>query len=472
VTFLVGEPSVGNDWITNATMYQGSVDTFRVTFDNAKPPNAIWTDATATSESQASLDGRLITDHTGGSRGTDDRTIVAQLAGEQSIQAYTDDDGATPNPPDWITSSGGGFPSGVDHQSIGAGPYHDINGTPFPANPVYPHPVYYCSQALEGAFCARSDDGGVTYGAGVPVYTTQCGGLHGKPKMGPDGTVYLPNKDCSAAGGANAAKGVIISKDNGVTWTVVNIPNTSTDSNQSDPDLAIGGSTGTGTLYYGYRDGDHRAKVAVSTDEGATWSNPIDVGAAFGVQNAQFPAMVAGDQNRAAFSFIGTSTSGNDLTDAFPGVWYLYVSFTYDGGKTWQTVNATPNDPVQRGGVCMSGVGCSGRDRNMLDFNDDTIDRYGRVFVAYADGCSAACETDPNTTSGKFSSLFSLVRQVCGMGLFAADDPGFSDAPGCTPSTSTPESPIGALLLVVGGLATGVTGLITRRRRRAVEPTG
>ena len=46
--------------------------------------------------------------------------------------------------------------------------------------------------------------------------------------------------------------------------------------------------------------------------------------------------MVAGDADRAAFAFLGTTTGGN-YQDAgqLPGVWHLYVAHTYDGGVTW-----------------------------------------------------------------------------------------------------------------------------------------
>jgi hypothetical protein len=445
-----------------------------------KPPVATWNDATATSEAQGSLDARLITDHTGGARSTDDRTIVEQLAGPNSIQAYTDDNGAGPNPPHWTSSTGGGFPSGVDHQSIGAGRYASGSPLPFPT-PVYPHAVYYCSQDVATSFCARSDDGGATYGTGVQVYTTlQCGGLHGKPRVGPDGTVYLPNKNCTGSGGTSAAKGVAVSQNDGLTWTVHNIPSTQTDSNQPDSDVAVGGNSGLGTVYYAYRDGDHHPKVVVSNDDGNTWSTPFDVGAAFSIQNAQFPEVIAGDQNRAAVTFIGTITPGSDIPDNFsdnrgPAVWYLYVALTYDGGQTWQTVNATPNDPVQRGGVCLAGTGCTGSDRNMLDFNDSTIDNQGRVQVAYTDGCSGACETDPNAAAcnagasgctGTFSSIFSMVNQVCGMGLFAKYDPGFDNDPICGRlAASIPEVGLVVDIGAVGLLATGL-GLFFHRRRR------
>jgi hypothetical protein len=65
-----------------------------------------------------------------------DRTFVSQLTGQDSITFFTDDDGAS-----YLPSQGGGLPSGVDHQTIGAGPYH----APLFATPVYPNAVYYCS---------------------------------------------------------------------------------------------------------------------------------------------------------------------------------------------------------------------------------------------------------------------------------------------------------------------------------------
>src|SRR5205823_5955389 len=80
-----------------------------------------------------------------------------------------------------------------------------------------------------------------------------------------------------------------------------------------------------------------------------------------GVQNAVFPAVVAGDDNRAAYGFIGTTTSGAGAfadDGSFQGVWHLYIAHTYDGGHTWILIDATPFDPVQKGQVCLKGTGC------------------------------------------------------------------------------------------------------------------
>jgi hypothetical protein len=101
-------------------------------------------------------------------------------------------------------------------------------------------------------------------------------------------------------------------------------------------------------------------------------------------------------------------------------VWQLYVSTTYDGGNTWTTVDATPNDPVQKGTICGGGFnGCANGTRNLLDFMDATVDKQGRAQVGFADGCIDACSAGgPNS----FTALATIARQVNGRGLFAAYD--------------------------------------------------
>jgi hypothetical protein len=149
------------------------------------------------------------------------------------------------------------------------------------------------------------------------------------------------------------------------------------------------------------------------------------VGTPFGIQNTEFAEVIAGDDNRAAFAFLGTGTPGDTQSADFPGVWHLYVAFTYDSGRTWTTVDTTPSDPVQRG--CIWNKGGSNACRNLLDFNDITVDRVGRVLVGYADGCTGTCVTDPtqNASHGPSSAqdaLATIARQVGGRGLFAAFD--------------------------------------------------
>jgi hypothetical protein len=309
-----GEPSIGFNTKTGATLYQAGLATLKATFDDStSPATASWSDVSANAArgcpqgSTTSLDPILFTDRKTG------RTFESQLSGVDSLTCYTDDDGAT-----WSPSQGGGIPSGVDHQTVGGGPYSTggIGGLP---TSTYPNAVYYCSQDIATAFCAASRDGGVTFGAGVPTYSLlDCGGLHGHVKVAPDGTAYLPNRSC----GATAA--VAVSTDNGTSWSVRNVPGTS--ASDADPSVGVGAN---GTVYFGSVGSDGEPAVAVSTDQGRTWTNSQHVGAELGIKNAVFPTVVAGDDDRAAFAYLGTTTDGNyqDI-DNFHGVWHLYVSTT------------------------------------------------------------------------------------------------------------------------------------------------
>ena len=407
-----GEPSIGFDGKSGASMYQSYLSTYRTTFDDSvTPARATFTDVSAKAAngcpggSTTSLDPILATDRDSG------LTIESQLLdarGVGSLSCVTADGGKT-----WSTSQGGGFNSGVDHQTLGWGPYAPGGVAALRSSPVE---LYYCSQDIADASCSTSTDGGTTFGPAVPIYTLQqCTGIHGHVKVAPDGTAYVPNKSC---GGHPA---VVVSTDNGQSWKVRPVP--AGDPGESDPSVAVGRD---GTVYLGWNGANNHAYTAVSRDKGLTWTDLQDVGAQLGIQNTVFPAAVAGDGNRAAVAFIGTTTGGNSSeTDVFQGVWQLYVSSTFDGGRTWKTVNASGADPVQRGSICTGGTTC-GNDRNLLDFIDATVDPQGRVLVGYADGCTAACATTTAptaATAGYRDAYATIARQSTGLRLYAANDP-------------------------------------------------
>ncbi|MCZ1004117.1 sialidase family protein [Streptomyces mirabilis] len=394
-----GEPSIGVDRATGAAMFQAYTSTLKVTYDGAG--TATWQDNSANAGngcpqgSTTSLDPILFTDP------ATHRTFESQLAGKTALTCYTDDDGET-----WTPTGGSGINSGVDHQTIGGGPF--TTGQPG-AVTSYPNAVYYCSQDIADASCAVSRDGGLTYGPAVPTYSLlDCGGLHGHVKVAPDGTVYVPNKGC----GGNQA--VAVSEDNGLTWTVRKNP--SSTPGDSDPSVGIGAG---GTVYMGYQNSDGTARIAVSHDKGKTWLYDQNVGASLGIKNIVFPAVTAGDDNRAAFAFLGTTTGGNYQDTAnFKGAWHLYVATTYDGGQSWVTVDTTPTDAVQKGSICTGGTTC-GQDRNLLDFIDVTLDAQGRVLAAYADGCTGTCATGG---AQNYDALASIARQSSGNTLYGAYD--------------------------------------------------
>lgn len=396
-----GEPSVGLDPVSGGAMFQAGTETDRVTFSGA---SATWTDATPVT-SLTTLDPILFTDNRTG------RTFASQLLAACSATSFSDDGGRH-----WTPSQGCGFGTTSDHQTVGGGAY-PAGGVARPLT-AYPDAVYYCAQQDLYASCARSDTGGLTFGPAVPIYnavTDGCAGLHGHLRVAPDGTVYVPNFDC------NGHAAVSVSRDAGTTWTVHPVP-FSTTQDESDPSVSIGRD---GTVYLAWQDGADNTKgstvkVAVSSDHGATWRL---VYTAPGIGNIQFPEMITGDAGRAAVAFVGSTTGGNDQLKAFPGVFDLYTATTYDGGATWTTVDTTPGNPVQRGGISLGGfdpTGSAGAQRNLLDFNDITLDTVGRVVVGYADGCTGGCVTNP--AQNTYTAVGTIARQTSGKTLFAAYD--------------------------------------------------
>ena len=455
-----GEPSIGVNWNTGNVLFQANVFTLRTIFnDMTSPATDIWASRQAISQ-QESLDPIMFTDSMTG------RTIPGQLllVGGTSVTAITDDDANTFTP-----SVASGITSGVDHQTIGAGPYNynpitnmGLPGAPPAPTTSYPNAWYYASQSIGAATATRSDNGGVSFGPAVPMYNAaQCSGLHGHVKVAPDGTVYVPNKNCPDPdinpATADGGQGFAVSRDNGNTWTVRALPGSG--SGDNDPAVGIGAG---GRVFLAYTASNKHIRAAVSDDRGETFKFDQDIG--IGVEIAPgtmgnitasvFPAAVGGDNNRAAIFFLGTgSTNPNDPTgtdgeptgagasngpqDDFKGTWYPYLATTINGGQNWSVVRA--GDAVQQGVICTNGTTCPSGTRNLLDFNDVQVDRQGRVLAGYADGCvTNTCVNRPPNTSTRLQNdrigtraaqVATIIRQVSGPRLFSDFDSGGPGAP-------------------------------------------
>ena len=433
-----GEPSIGYNLNTKRAMFLAGTslptETLQVTFpENLSPPqpevcDASWKDVTLAAQDAGGFDPILYTDSSTG------RTFVSHMLsalagpvseGLNSSFAYTDDDGAT-----WVPAQIGPPEGGYDHQTVAGGPY--AAGAK-PVNAVlYPNAVYYCSQAGTTAYCARSDDGGLTFPLGTAIWNnTQgdnndgCQGLHGHVRVAPDGTVYVPNPHCGL-GQATA-----ISEDSGASWHLSKIPGSS----KGETDPSIGLSTD-GSGYFCYVNGDGHPHVAVTHDKGASWINDYDIGALANIQNAVFATAIAGDADRASCAFIGTTTAGNHQSADFEGIWYPFIATTYDGGKSWHTVNASPHDPVQREGGIWNGGG-SHTNRNLLDFNEIALDEKGRPLFGYADGCVDGCVQGG---ANSYSSRATIARLTGGRSLYAAFDGAAPTAGACAKSAAVTAS--------------------------------
>ncbi|MES2154679.1 MAG: thrombospondin type 3 repeat-containing protein [bacterium] len=287
------------------------------------------------------------------------------------------------------------------------------------------------------------------------------------------GYAYLPDKACSIGSAAAAAAstpptppackvnpgnlpcktGFVYSKDNALSFIERERPDTSsTDCSTNPPpagpilrpghmDPSIAPSLDNGWIYLGAGEQGATAGqpggayIAMSKTNGATWEDVgvgngacpgtkyFNVGALAGVQQATMADVMVGDDDRAAFAFLGSTASTADYDSCGGGasahIFNLYVALTYDAGKTW-TVDKVTTDPVQRGGIWPYGGGATCR--NLLDFNDIVTDYQGRIMMAYSDGCVGTC-AGPTGTSGMSTSADAAVaRQTTGRGLLKAYD--------------------------------------------------
>ncbi|MHB8585555.1 MAG: fibronectin type III domain-containing protein [Thermoplasmatota archaeon] len=439
-----GEPSIGVNWKTGNAMYMAGTSTWRVTFEEgATPATATWTDVSSP-YSITNVDPILNTDPRTG------LTLAGGDDGACDILSRTTNDGVN-----WTPAGNSCTPTSVDHPTVGQGPpnasalVHPLLG--------YPDVIYECQQGAAVAVsgndlgidqCAESYDGGTTFDNAAPLTCVNPNtGTFGHLRVGPDGTAYVPFPHCTTT-----TQGVGISKDNGVSWTGVNIPTIASPSGISDPSIAAGRGDKFpgGRLYFSAEDNHSQPVVTTSIDDGAHWSTPIDLaegttavqGDAVGVHSVAFMETIAGDDDRAAVAFLGTKQAGDAFSPTFNGTWDLYVAFTYDGGQTWKSWDATPQVPVQRGWICTKGTTCT-NGRNLDDFNDITIDSQGKVLVAYADGCIDACASPTGGPGDSTHALPAIALQTAGDCLFASACGPVSGTtlPPTQPVTQAPATP-------------------------------
>jgi len=413
---FAGEPSIGVNWNTGAALFQASNSTYKVKFDNTTAtPTVTWSDVSSPF-SQFNVDPILATNSATGT------TLAGGDDGPCAVMSITHDDGAS-----WLPTAP--CPLAADHPTVGIGPAS--SGTPTVGGEV----GYFCQQS-DVDECSHSIDGGTTWSPGVTDPSLTCISLHGHVKIAPDGTAYVPSANCIDASG-NPAVGAFTSSDNGLTWSGFAIPNAPTPPDGFDPSIGIDKS---GRVYESWSakqpNGDYHPVIAWSDDKGASWSSQVDLADTVptGLGAATFEAAVAGDAGRAAVAYLASPdpTNGKDpFTSGYVGTWYLYVSYTYDGGANWQTVQATP-DPVQIGEIDAGGTTTGGQ-RNLLDFMDASVTKDGRVVVAYADGCLNTCDSVAQSQD----EWATVAYQSAGEGLFAAGDNAQAAATSVNTTTTT-----------------------------------
>lgn len=350
-----------------------------------------------------------------------DRIFNVQMVGLATTWiAFSDDDGET-----WVGNPHDSGPVPLnDHIKLGSGPWTDDGyGVPGQMSPAYEEAVYFCYNKLAGIFCYTSFDGGASFDIGGQIYglATTNGGLHGAITTAPDGTVYVTPRVATPT--------VILSKDNGFSWETrtmgedVNTPN-------PRKNTEVGTDTES-NAYHIWTGADSGVYMSRSTDSGDSWEQESIRISPVEVISSTFPQIDAGDPGRIAITYLGSEDSdalgqpgldggewgGNPHYATANVSYYLYVTYSLnalDENPVFHTYRVS-TDPVQIGAICLNSGDCrdiGGSNRNLLDFNDLHIDRDGRVYVAFADGCTGDCATmedpQPEDSRSRLGSVYYL----------------------------------------------------------------
>ena len=191
-----------------------------------------------------------------------------------------------------------------------------------------------------------------------------------------------------AAGQASVQKGTSANFNNiyvsrssnmGRTWTATLVFHAplNTALNNVFPALAVDPSNG--HLFATWSDA-HGVWVSMSSDEGSTWSAPVQVNSGNAV-TAVFPA-IAARNGLMDLAYYGTTASSKDDSSA---VWNTYMSQSTDGVHWSQSV--VSGHPNHVGVICTSGTGCVNPlvTRTMLDLFEISINANGKAAVIYTD---------------------------------------------------------------------------------------
>jgi hypothetical protein len=152
-----------------------------------------------------------------------------------------------------------------------------------------------------------------------------------------------------------------------------------------------------GNVYSVYTD-NHNIYYSYSTNQGTTWSSPVQVNKSPS-NTAIFPWSVAHKAGHIDIVWYGTSYyDGVNPPDNYPmsAAWYVYFAQNLSAttaGSSFSQVQATP--VIHYGGVCESGIACSGNRDLFDDFGVAANPLTGLASIVYSDDQYTNDANDP-----------------------------------------------------------------------------
>ena len=178
-----------------------------------------------------------------------------------------------------------------------------------------------------------------------------------------------------------------------------------------------------GTVYAAWIDtNDNNVYYSYSSDQGTTWSSPVQVNMPPAVTN-EFLWAQAGAAGNLALVWYGTEAAGqpdsfpswaNDPQGATSVKWWGYTAVITKASSASATIaqQRFTEKPMHYGQICNQGIGCtvSGGDRTMADFLGFNLDRSGALRIVYND----------TTNQDHGASLFEA-RQLTGKSILGGN---------------------------------------------------
>jgi len=169
----------------------------------------------------------------------------------------------------------------------------------------------------------------------------------------------------------------------------------------------------------GGRDGQTNSYVAVSKNQGESWSRPLKVNR--GAKTTTFPWLVAGSRGRVALAYYGTTSRGPSpekvtYDDRAIPKWKVYVSYSLNASSAdpvyKEKVAMSRSEFLHEGDICTSGTGCAAGARDLADFFQLDLDPCGKIVITYTDNSRDVVTKEGRTTNKP--ELISFIGQKGG----------------------------------------------------------
>lgn len=180
-----------------------------------------------------------------------------------------------------------------------------------------------------------------------------------------------------------------------------------------------------GNVYSVYTD-DHNVYYSFSTDHGQTWRGPFLVSTTSGTQI--MPWSTAGDAGKLDVVYYQTPYyDGVNTPDTYPDSAAWTVGFAQNlkaltPGSAWSRQTASPTNHF--GGVCESGIACTGNRDLFDDFGVAASPTTGLASIIYSDdqyhpGSPNSSGCDASTSNTGTCDHTAIATQTGGTGIFA-----------------------------------------------------